>query len=68
MVSAVMAICSLSYVMHWGSMANQDDPRRLAKEGGTSGGRIKGHKRLKKVVSDPKIRAHGGHILRQLVP
>src|SRR6266849_4062651 len=49
-------------------MAHQDDPRRRAKEVGTSGGKIKVHTRRKKGASDPHIRVHGGNILRQLVP
>src|SRR5215471_1279878 len=49
-------------------MANQDAPRRLSKEVYTSGLRIKGPKRIKKVASAPNIRAHGGNILRQLGP
>src|SRR2546427_10612773 len=49
-------------------MENQDDPRRLSKEVCTSGLRIKVHKYIKKVESDPNIRVHGGNILRQLVP
>src|SRR2546426_4241823 len=48
-------------------MENQDDPRRLSKEVCTSGLRIKVHKYIKKVESDPNIRVHGGNILRQLV-
>src|SRR5215475_3000055 len=49
-------------------MENQDDPRRHSKEGCTSELRIKGHKRIKKVESDPNIRAHGRNILRQRGP
>src|SRR5712691_605028 len=48
-------------------MENQDDPRRLSKEVCTSGLRIKVHKHIRKVESDPNIRAHGRNILRQLV-
>src|SRR6266705_7132177 len=49
-------------------MENQDDPRRPSKEVCTAESRIKVHKRIKKVESDPNIRVHGGNILRQLVP
>src|SRR4029434_389269 len=68
MVNAAMGICSLRYVMNLGTMENQDDLRRHAKEGYTSESRIKVHKRIKKGESAPNIRVPGENILRQLVP
>src|SRR4029453_14455491 len=68
MVNAAMGIFFLRYVMTLCTMENQDDPRRHSKEGGTSESRIKAHKCIKKVESDPNIRVHGRNILRQLVP
>src|ERR1700758_4990692 len=68
MVNGAMAICSLRYVMNLYTMASQDDPRRHSKEVCTSASRIKVHRRIKKVESDPNIRAPGGNILRQLGP
>src|SRR5216684_818256 len=49
-------------------MESQDDPRRPSKKVCTSESRIKVHKCIKKVESDPNIRVHGGSTLRQLVP
>ena len=68
MVNAARGICSLRDVMHLCTMANQDDPRRHAKEGCTSASRIKAHQRIKKGASAPHIRVPGENILRQRVP
>src|SRR5437660_7558284 len=48
-------------------MEDQEDPRRLSKKVCTAESRIKVHKRIKKVESDPNIRVHGESTLRQLV-
>src|SRR5712691_347193 len=48
-------------------MEDQEDPRRPSKKVCTAESRIKVHKRIKKVESDPNIRVHGESTLRQLV-
>src|SRR5215471_15662931 len=67
MVNAAMGIFFLRYVMTWGKMEGQEDPRRHSKEVCTSASRIKGRKRIKKVASALNTRIHGGSTLRQLV-
>src|SRR5215471_5525490 len=47
MVNAAMGIFFLRYVMTWGKMEGQEDPRRHSKEVCTSASRIKGRKRPK---------------------
>src|SRR5438093_5139515 len=49
-------------------MVSQDDPKRPSKKVCTAESRIKVHKCIKKVESDPNIRVPGGNTLRQLVP
>src|SRR6266705_3176498 len=57
-------------------MVSQDDPKRPSKKVctaalqhcSTAASRIKVHKCIKKVESDPNIRVPGGNTLRQLVP
>src|SRR6266566_4582682 len=48
-------------------MEDQDDPRRHSKRVCTAESRIKVHKRIKKVESDPNIRVHGESTLKQPV-
>jgi hypothetical protein len=68
MVTAALAIGSLRDARHSCTMANEDAPRRRAKEVGTSGGSLQVPKPINKVVSAPNIRVHGEHSLRQRVP